>query len=339
MLEIDGSAGGGQLLRSALALSALSGEPVRLTGIRGGRPEPGLKPQHLAVVDLLASVTDADTSGYGVGTGTLTFRPGSVEAGTYSVDIGTAGSVPLLFDAVVPLATVLEEPLSVTATGGTDVTWSPTTAHYRRTKLWLLRRHGLGAAVEFDRPGFYPAGGGRATLRLFPSSLSTLELTERGPLEGARVDSLAAEALADASVADRQAATAVDRLEEGDVPVIERTVRYAKADSPGSAVAVTLEYEHGRAGFDALGERGKPSETVAREAVDAALAFEAGGAAVDRHTADQLLPFLALAGGRLRIPAVTDHVETGRHLLRAFGHELSVTAADDSVLVAGDSGA
>jgi RNA 3'-terminal phosphate cyclase (ATP) len=333
MHEIDGSAGGGGLLRSALALSAVAGEPVRLTGIRGARPEPGLKPQHLAVVDLLTEVTDADTSAYASGTETLTFRPGSAAAGSYRVDVGTAGSVPLLFDAVLPLAAALGDPLTVTATGGTDVPFSPTSAHYRRTKLGLLRSHGLGAAVDLDRPGFYPAGGGRATLRLFPSSLSALELAERGDLEGARVDSLAAEALADAAVADRQADAAVDRLEDAGVPVLERTVRYAPADSPGSAVALTLEYERGRAGFDALGERGKPSEAVAGEAVDAALSFRDSTAAVDRHTADQLLPFLALAGGRLRAPAVTDHVETGRRLLGAFGHGLSVTEEEGSVLV------
>lgn len=150
------------------------------------------------------------------------------------MEIGTAGSVPLLFDAVVPLATVLEASLSVTATGGTDVTRSPTAAHYRRTKLRLLRRYGLGAAVEVDRPGFYSAGGGQATLRLFPSSLSRLELAERGTLEGSRVDSLAAE---------------------------------------------------------------------------------------------------ALAGGRLRIPAPTAHVESGHRLLEAFGHDLSVLEREGSVLV------
>jgi RNA 3'-terminal phosphate cyclase (ATP) len=164
-------------------------------------------------------------------------------------------------------------------------------------------------------------------------------VAERGTLEGARVDSLAAETLADAAVADRQADSAVDRLEDAGVPVLERRVRYAPADSPGSAVAVTLEYADGRAGFDATGERGKPSEAVAREAVEAALAFEASGAAVDRHTADQLLAFLAVAGGRLRIPALTDHVETGRQLLGAFGYDLSVVERDGSVLVEGDSGA
>ncbi|MFB6080656.1 MAG: RNA 3'-terminal phosphate cyclase [Haloferacaceae archaeon] len=333
MIELDGSGGGGQVLRSALAFAALTGEPFHATGIRGGRPEPGLRPQHLAAVELVGDVCDAAVSDAAVGSRELTFRPGPVGGGRYTAAIGTAGSVALLFDAVLPLAAAVEDPLVVVARGGTDVKWAPTMAYYRTTKLPLLRRHGLHAVVEVDRPGFYPVGGGRATLRVAPSTLSRFDLTARGAFAGARIHSLAAPALAEAEVAERQAARATARLDDAGLAAVERTVRYADADSPGSAVAVRLDYGDALAGFDALGERGTPAETVAETAVADALAFHGGTAAVDRHAADQVLPFLALAGGRMRIPEATEHVETGTGLLAAFGFEASVERDGDGVVV------
>jgi RNA 3'-terminal phosphate cyclase (ATP) len=335
MIEIDGSAGGGQLLRSALSMAALTGEAVEMTGIRGDRPTPGLKRQHLAVVELVAEVCDATVSSVEVGTEALTFEPGPIQPGEYAADIGTAGSVTLLFDAVLPLATAIDGPLSVTARGGTAVKWSPTAAHYRRTKLPLLRRRGLRATVEVARPGFYPEGGGEATLWLAPASCSAVDLTERGAREGVRVESLASTDLEDGAVAERQAERATERLENAGLPVVERTVRYAEADSTGASLAVDLAYERGRAGFDALGEPGKPAEDVADDAVEAALRFEDGTAPVDRHTADQLLVFLALAGGRLRVPAVTDHVATNRDLLAAFGFDLTIDREGDGAVLRG----
>ena len=333
MLEVDGSEGGGQLLRTALSLSALTGEPVEMTGIRGARPNPGLRPQHLAAVTLLAEVCDAEVSDVGVGTEALTFEPGPVAPGSVEVDVGTAGSVALLFDAVLPLATAIDAPLVVTATGGTAVKWSPTLAYYRLVKLPLLRQHGLQAAVEVDRPGFYPTGGGVARLYLGPSRLDGFDVRDRGDVVGARVHSLEAENLADRDVAARQAEAVLEPLEDAGLPVLERREHTAVADSPGSAVAVRLDYERTLAGFDALGERGRPAEDVGAAAAEAALAFDEGDAAVDRHAADQLLAFLALTGGELRIPAVTDHVATNRDLLATFGYPVDVVEDGGGVVL------
>ncbi|MFB6147154.1 MAG: RNA 3'-terminal phosphate cyclase [Halobacteriaceae archaeon] len=339
MIEVDGGEGGGQLLRSALAFAALTGEAVHVSDVRGARSEPGLRPQHCAVVRLLARICDADVAaGHGdeatgedpaadavaVGATALTFDPGPVRPGRYEVDVETAGSVTLLFDAVLPLATAIDAPLVVEASGGTNVAWSPSMAYYRGTKLPLLRRHGLQATVEVDRPGIYPAGGGAATLFLAPSTLSPLSLRDRGDRTGARVRSVASADLAEQSVAQRQAARATERLTDAGLSVVERVVRDAEADSPGSALAIRLDYEASLAGFDALGAEGKPAESVADDAADAALSFDGGPAAVDRHAADQLLVFIALAGGQVRIPDVTDHVASNRDLLAAFGFEVPV---------------
>lgn len=336
MIDVDGEAGGGQIVRSALSLSMLTGTPVHVTNVRGCRPNPGLRPQHLAAVRAAATCCDADVEGTEEGSEEVTFEPGDVAGGDHEIDVGTAGSVTLLFDTLLALSPVLDEPLSVTVTGGTDVKWSPTIAHYRRVKLPLVSRFGFAAEVMLHRTGFYPAGGGRATLRVEPAASTSASLTERGPLEEVSVYSKAAESLEDAEVADRQADAAVDALDERDLPVGEVVAEYVETTSPGSALLLRVGYRHTVAGFDALGERGVTSETVAERAVDAFDAFRDAPGVVDRHTADQLMLPLAVGGGRVAIPAVTDHVETNREVIRAFGGDLRVDRGRDGPVLVSD---
>ncbi|SDM60864.1 RNA 3'-terminal phosphate cyclase (ATP) [Halogranum gelatinilyticum] len=329
MLEIDGGDGGGQILRTALALSMVTDTPVEVTDIRGSRSTPGLRPQHLAGVRVAEAVSDADVSAVEVGATDLTFVPDEPSGGDYHADIGTAGSVTLLFETVLPLATTLDEPLTLAATGGTDVKWSPTAAYYERVKLPLLARFGLDAAVTLHHSGFYPAGGGEATLRLAPSSLSALDLTARGPLERVVVHSKASTSLENKSVAVRQAAAAEKRLSSLGVDYAVEQPVYVPATSPGSALLLEARYAESVVGFDALGERGKSSEQVADEAVDAFEAFTATDAAVDEQLADQVMLPLALAGGEVRIPRVTAHVRTNLAAVQAFGLDLSLSEASD----------
>ena len=337
MVEVDGSDGGGQLLRSALALSMLDGEPVTVEAVRGNRSDPGLGAQHLAAVETAAAVTDASVEGAELGAQTVTFDPGEPAGGRYEADIDTAGSVTLLFDTLLPLAATIDEPLAVTATGGTDVSWSPPLAYYRRVKLPLLRQFGLAAAVELDRTGFYPAGGGRATLRLWPSELSALDLGAPLDPTTARVYSTAATDLVDAEVAGRQADAATDALDGLGIEVVEHRTTYVASDGPRSALVVRLDgtpIDEGDAGstaprrplagFDAYGAPGKPAETVASEVTDQVRRFRGSGAAVDSHLADQLLLPLALAGGRVAVPGISDPVAPSRDLLAAFDRPVGV---------------
>lgn len=332
MVEINGSAGGGQILRTSLTLSLLSGEAVTVENVRGDRPEPGLKHQHLAAVETAAAVSDASVEGARLGSETVEFDPGEPRGGRYAATIDTAGSLTLLFDTLWPVATAIDEPLVVSATGGTDVTWSPPMAYYRRVKLPLLREHGLAATVGVEQRGFYPAGGGRATLRLWPSSLSPLCLDGGAGFE-ASVYSLASESLGDSNVADRQADAAESALDVLGVGTARRETVYAGADSPGSALVVELDGEGVRAGFDALGEPGKPAEDVATDAVTDVERWLETRAAVDEQLADQLLIPLALGGGRVAVPRVTDHAETNLAVVRAFGYDLTVERSADRVLV------
>ena len=367
MLELDGCDGGGQMVRTAVALSALSGEAVRVEDVRGDRPEPGMKPQHVAAVEAAAALCSATVEGDTAGAGTLLFRPSEAGVGDsgeptdrasgrreqgerglasgvgdsgeptdpteVTVDVDTAGSIALVFDTVLPLATALTEPVSVTVTAGTDVKWAPPVDYLRYVKLPLLATAGLDADLSVGSRGFYPLGGGEATLTLRPSTLEPLSAVDRGDLRRVEVHSVAAADLADAEVAERQAAAAADRLDAATPVGAEAT--YAETDCAGSVVVLIAVYEGGRGGFTALGEAGKPSETVAAEAVDAFERFHEGAAAVDEHLADQLQVPLALAGGEVAAPEATAHVRTNRAVVEAFGHDLSVEQRGDRVVISG----
>ncbi|AZH25370.1 RNA 3'-terminal phosphate cyclase [Haloplanus aerogenes] len=329
MLELDGADGGGQLLRTALSLAVVTDTPFRIESIRNDRPNPGLAAQHLAAVQLAASYCDAEVEGAELGADTVTFVPGSERRSPLEAHVDTAGSVTLLCDTLLPVAAVDDDPVQLTATGGTDVKWAPTAAYYRRVKLPLLATQGLDADLTVDRTGFYPAGGGEVTLTVASSSLSRFDIDDRGDLERVDVYSKAAADLADREVADRQATQAAERLDEMGVPADVARVDYVEAESLGSSLLLRATYDHTVAGFSALGERGRTSEDVADEAVDAFESFRAGTAPVDEHMADQLLVLLAFAGGRIRIPRLTDHVRTNLELVGAFGSDIEATPQPD----------
>lgn len=333
MLEIDGSAGGGQLLRSSLSLSVLTDTPVRVVDVRGNRPDPGLKPQHVAAASAVARVANADTDGIEPGSDVVEFDPGTVTGGEYAVSIETAGSLALVFETVLPLALVAAEPIRLHATGGTDVAWSPPLDYFRHVKLPFLRRHGLVATVTTEQRGFYPVGGGAAALTLAPSAPTAI--TAGGPpdAEAARVYAVASADLADADVAERLARTATVMVANLDhaCAVGERTVEYADADCTGAGVVLRVDSGSAAdsvggidavgpiAGFSALGDPDRTAEAVAGDAVDDFDAWFDTGAVVDRYLADQLVVPLALLGGSVAIPDVTDHVASSVALVAEFG--------------------
>jgi len=317
VLELDGDDGGGQLVRSALACAALTGEPFRLTDARGGRSKPGLRPKHAAAVWAVAQICDADVKGGETRSETLVFEPGDLTGGEVRVEVGTAGSVPLVFDAVLPVAYALPEPLLLTVVGGTDTRWAPTMAHHATVKPRVLSRFGLRYRDTVDRLGFYPTGGGEATLHLPPATPTPARLTERGAIGCGRVYAYATDDLEQAVVAGRLADAV---LEEH--PSFERRVVYRPADSAGAACCLRVTFEGGTVGFDALGEPGKSAEAVARDALTSFAAFRETDAVVDHHTADQVLLPLAVAGGAVAVPEVTGHVASNAALIRSFGGDL-----------------
>lgn len=333
---LDGGEGGGQLVRTALALSAVTGEPFRMRHVRRARANPGLQAQHCSAIEAVAAVCNAETSGVEVGSESFTFEPGEdigeeeteedlVVGGSVSVEVGTAGSVPLVFDALLPVAVALEEPFTARLEGGTDAKWAPPFDYFQHVKLPTLAEHGLDAEADLSRRGFYPRGGGQVELTIEPSTLSAFDLTDRGDRKSLTAHSVAEESFEEDEVAERQTEPAP---EDADVET-----EYVEADCSGSAFVLAAEYEHSRAGFAELGEMGVEPEEVGENAVERFEAFEDGDAAVDDLLADQLLPFVALAGGEIRAPEVTTHVETCIHLLGEFGYDVDVEQDGDTVLL------
>ena len=373
MRTLDGGNAGGQFLRTALALSAVRGEAVRIENVRGARDTPGLRAQHLAAVRLLREITDADVHGEEVGATTVAFDPGPPRAGEYAIDVGTAGSLTLLFDAVLPLASAIDGPLQVRATGGTDVKWSPTMDYFREVKLPLCRSLGLSAGVTVHRRGFYPAGGGAATLSLGPSRIAAPALTDRGRIERLSIHATQSRSLADREVAGRLVDGVLSELgvpdprsgahatvdigesrtvenedagqrrghgehttgegatgRDSSAPITLVTERTVESDSPGAAVLVGAIGEGVAAGGDAVGERGTPAEEVGARAARELRTWLDGDGPVDRHLADQLVPFVAMVGGTVRSPTVTDHLQSGVDLLATLGYDVGLS---DSTVV------
>jgi len=346
---VDGSDGGGGVLRTALGVSIATGRPTRIENVRGGRPTPGLKDQHVACVEAARDLTEADVEGATRGSDVVRFDPGSVRGGTVDVDVGTAGSATLVCSAVLPAALVAERPVRLLVRGGTDVAWSPSTDYFAGVSLGVLRAHGVVGTIDAPRRGFYPSGGGLLRLDVGPSTADRVVLDAPPTVSAVHVDAVASTDLADADVAERLVDVATADIREGGIAVPTRTARYAEATSTGAAITIRVE---GRtltspdrpiplAGFTALGERGVPAETVAGNAVERFESWRESDGAVDAHLADQLVPYLALVGGRLRIPAVTDHVKSTVAVARTFGFDLDLdeeTTPGEAAVLRADGG-
>ena len=345
MIEIDGSLGegGGQVLRSSLSLSVLTGQHVHLTAVRAGRPKPGLQPQHLAAVRAAAAISGAEVEGAALGSQVLTFSPGPVRAGDYRFDIGTAGSTSLVLQTVfLPLALASSHlkaeaaptpPASrawepelpgnktseITLIGGTHVPWSPCFHYLDLHWLPLLRRLGIDADLALLLAGFYPQGNGqvRATIRPV-SRIEPLRLPERGALR--RIRGISAAANLDMAIAERQRDRALERLRSKHKGV-EIELLDLPARTKGTFLLLLAEFKHSTACTVGLGALGKRAEQVADEACLWLEKFLAGTGAVDEYLADQLLLPLAFADGesRFRTAHVTEHLRTNAEVIRAFG--------------------
>jgi RNA 3'-terminal phosphate cyclase (ATP) len=330
-LTIDGShgEGGGQILRSALALSVITGREIALLNIRAGRPKPGLYPQHLASVHAAASLCDAAVSGAHLGSVELRFSPRrSAGSGDYAFDVashsasGSAGSALLVLHTVLyPLALAAGRS-AVVIHGGTHVPWSPTTDHAWDALLPALAAMGIRATLTEQRTGWYPAGGGAVAATIEGRGgrfFDPFNRVSRGAL--VRVSGRALAANLPSHIAQRMADRARSLLAGAGIPSAI-AVRRVSAACAGAGLFLCAEYACGaRAGFSSLGERGKPSERVAEEAVDAILEHHRSGATVDRHLADQLVLPCALATGPSSFIAATAsrHLSTNLWVASQFG--------------------
>lgn len=333
MLDLDGSQGegGGQILRTSLALALVTGRSFRLRSIRAGRPKPGLQPQHLMSVKAAAQIGQARVRGASLGSTELVFEPGEVIPGEYHFAIGTAGATGLVLHTVyLPLAFRVSAGSGLTISGGTHVLASPSFDFLNRTWRAYLDLLGVEVRLRLRRPGFYPRGGGVIEAEIQPCSHPRcLEVQEVSSATRATVSS--AVAGLPENIATRQARRATKRLRDLKLKVETREESWE--NGPGTVLSIALDTRPVPTLFFGLGARGKPAERVADEAVAQVAAYLAtGGKAVDAHSADQLVLPLVLAEGlsTLQVAEVTSHLVTNVATVRQF--------VDREVIVEGKEG-
>jgi RNA 3'-terminal phosphate cyclase (ATP) len=318
MITIDGSQGegGGQILRTSLALSLVTGQPFRMERIRAKRQKPGLLRQHLTAVEAAKTVGCAEVEGAALNSQTLEFRPRSVAPGNYRFAVGTAGSATLVLQTVLPALLTGSDRSMLTLEGGTHNPMAPPFDFLKYSFMPLIHRMGPSVDLDLRSPGFYPAGGGQFHARIEPTKqLSPLTLNERGAIRSRRakvwLSKLAPE------IADRELSVVREELRWGVDECSVEAVPHPKG--PGNAIVLEIQTEHVTAVFTGFGERGRPAEAVAREAVDAAKAWLQADVPVDEYLADQLLLPLALAGsGSFRTTKPSLHATTNAAIISLF---------------------
>lgn len=325
MLQIDGAQGegGGQVLRTALALSLVTGRDFEITRIRAGRRRPGLMRQHLTAARAAAAVGAARAEGLAIGSGRLTFMPGPVTPGDYRFAVGTAGSATLVLQTVLPALLLAGGPSTVVLEGGTHNPFAPPFDFLQKAFLPLVDRMGPQVSVALQRAGFFPAGGGCFTAHILPvARLLPLDLPERGPLLGVRGTVILANL--PGHIAEREAATLAAGL-----PLAREEVAICEirdGGGPGNAVMVEVQSAHVTEVFTAFGARGRRAESVAQAAAAEARGYLAADVPVGRHLADQLLLPLALArGGGFHTLPPSRHTHTNMAVIRQF-LDVSITA-------------
>lgn len=319
MLTIDGSQGegGGQILRTALALSLVSGAPFTIEKIRGGREKPGLLRQHLTAVNAAVAVGEAEAEGATLGSQTLVFRPRAVKPGDYRFAIGTAGSTGLVIQTVLPALLIASGPSTLTLEGGTHNPAAPPFDFLERAFLPLVASMGPRVSAVLNCPGFYPAGGGRCTVSILPAArLEPLTLLERGAIKRRQARALVARL--PRQIADRELAVVRTRLGWSE-DELETVIVDGSAPGPGNVLLLEIESEHLTEIFCGFGEVGTRAESVAEHAAKEARRYLAAGVPVGVHLADQLLVPLALAGGgSFRTIGLSSHSRTNLDVIRLF---------------------
>ncbi|MHC5609676.1 MAG: RNA 3'-terminal phosphate cyclase [Nostoc sp.] len=343
MIEIDGSygEGGGQVLRTSLSLAAITGEPIRISGIRAGRKKPGLAAQHLTAVRAAARICNAQLRGDGLGSMLLEFIPGSaVQAGIYTFDVskaqvgGSAGAIALVLQTILLPLALASGNSQVTLKGGTHVNFSPTVTYIEQVYLPILQRMGVKAQVKLGAWGWFPQGGGEVELQVSGGSqLGGINLLERGELE--QVRGLAVVTELPSHIPQRMANRAENLLRKAHLKVAIQTLR-ERGVAPGAGIFLTAEYQNSLTGFGGFGRLRLSAETVAEIACQQLLEFHHTGAAIDEHLADQLLLPAALASQESQYSAaeVSRHLTTNAAVIEQFGlAQIRVNEAEKIVSV------
>lgn len=330
MIEIDGAhgEGGGQILRTAIALSAVTSEAVRVRNIRAGRTKPGLAPQHITSIEAVAEVCGAEVDGLYQGSRDIVFKPGQLVGGEFEFDVGTAGSIPLVAQSCLIPAFLSKAKVRMTVKGGTDVRWSPPIDFLRLVHLPIVDMLGGRCELGIVSRGFYPEGGGEVVLETWPSGgFSPLDLGSRGRV--LRIVGVAfAQNLPDHVVARIKHAALKSLLDFKEVS-IESDLR--RGPSTGAGIVLAAICENTVIGASALGAKGVRSEALGEGCASDLAETLRSGASVDEHMLDQVLAYMALAGRGSRVLAegMTSHAETNIWVIEQFlGRKFEIETRD-----------
>ncbi len=318
MITIDGSfgEGGGQILRSSVALSLITGKPFQIENIRAGRKKPGLMRQHLTAVNAAVEVGAADVSGNAIGSQSLTFAPKAINAGTYKFAVGTAGSTTLVLQTILPALLIADKPSEITLEGGTHNPFAPPFSFLEKVFVPVLNKMGPEISLDLQRPGFYPAGGGCFTVKIQPKAkLDRIDIIERGEIVSRSAKAYVA--YLSEKIASRELRVIRNKLswDEKDTEII----KVRDSNGPGNIVTAEIQSENITELFTGFGMKGLPAGKVPLGMVDEAREYLAAGVPVARHLADQLMIPMAMAGGgTFRTLPLTLHSTTNIEILKKF---------------------
>ena len=322
MIEIDGSygEGGGQILRNTIALSTITKKPVKITNIRANRPNPGIKAQHYVAIKSIQKLCDAEVEGLEIGSSKITFYPGEIKGGRYRFDIGTAGSITLVFQACILASVQTKKPIKITLTGGTDVKWSPAWDYFEHVFLPLLHKTGVDVKPHLVKRGYYPKGGGEAEIEIKPiETIKPLKLSDHQVFS--EVKGIVHIGSLPENISTRIKHTVIKTLlKKAFMTSIK--IDKSKTLSPGTGVTLWAESKDTILGVAVLGEKGVTSEEVGEKAVLNIIREIESGATLDVYAFDQLLPYMVLACkngvSSCKIRELSNHASTNMWLLQQF---------------------
>lgn len=333
MITIDGSLGegGGQVLRTCLSLSLITGQEFQIRNIRANRKRPGLRAQHLKAVEISAKIGKANVEGANLNSTSITFSPRKISPGRYSIDIGTAGSTSLVLQTIYLPLSRGDVASSITLVGGTHSPWSPSFDFLRQHWMLFLEKIGFNLSLNLELAGFYPQGGGRIHAIIRPSgTISPLILTERGSLQ--RIRGVTFVSNLKRQIAERQRYRVVQRLGQH-YPLDDIRVKEYPSKYKGTSICLICEFEQSQCCYFALGELGKPAESVADEVVDRIKVFLSTDTVFDEYLADQILLPLSLANSSSTFSTVkiTSHILTNVEIIKTFlPVEINISGKIDS---------
>ncbi len=319
MIEVDGSygEGGGQVLRTAVSLAAVLGKEVRIDNIRAGRPTPGMMAQHVTSVEAVALIADAQVDGLHTGSKEIIFRPGKLVGGEFELDIGTAGSIPLIIQTCIIPAALSKGSVSMLVRGGTDVKWSPPVDYLSLVHVPLAGMFGAYCEIDVVHRGFYPEGGGEVRVEIpRVGGFTGVRAVSRGEVTG--IAGIAFSQNLPDHVTTRMRHAAMKRLI--DVGNVRIATDIRKGRSTGTGITLAAKCENTVIGAAALGQKGVPAEKVGEVCADDLAETLTSGATIDEHALDQMLTYMALASSpsQFLVEEVTPHAETNMWVIERF---------------------